>query len=99
MVLFPEVQKKGQAEVDAVIGPNRLPDFEDRAFLPYVNAIVKESMRWQLVAPLGGFFFIVMVTTILTGSKLLATWLLTMMNTMVILFQKGQLCSVVHGQY
>ena len=56
MVLFPEVQKKGQAEIDAVIGPNRLPDFEDRAFLPYVNAIVKESMRWQLVAPLGGFF-------------------------------------------
>ena len=53
MVLFPEVQKKAQAEIDAVVGPNRLPDFEDRPFLPYVNAIIKESMRWQLVAPLG----------------------------------------------
>ena len=61
MVLFPEVQKKAQAEIDAVVGPNRLPDFEDRPFLPYVNAIIKESMRWQLVAPLGKPFFIVMV--------------------------------------
>ena len=53
MALYPEVQKKAQAEIDAVVGPNRLPDFEDRPFLPYINAVVKESMRWHLVAPLG----------------------------------------------
>ena len=53
MALHPEVQKKAQAEIDAVVGLNRLPDFEDRPFLPYVNAVVKESMRWHLVAPLG----------------------------------------------
>jgi cytochrome P450 len=57
MVLYPEVQKKAQAEIDAVIGPNRLPDFQDRPSLPYINAIVKESMRWHLVLPLGGPFF------------------------------------------
>ena len=53
MALYPEVQKKAQAEIDAVVGPNRLPDFEDRPFLPYINAVVKESMRWHLVVPTG----------------------------------------------
>ncbi|KAI0767313.1 CyP450 monooxygenase [Fomes fomentarius] len=52
MSLYPEVLKKAQAELDAVVGPNRLPDWEDRGSLPYVNAIVKESLRWQNVIPL-----------------------------------------------
>ena len=52
MALYPEVQKKAQAEIDAVVGAHRLPDFEDRSSLPYINAIVKESMRWHLVLPL-----------------------------------------------
>ena len=58
MALYPEVQKKAQVEIDTVVGPNRLPDFEDRPFLPYINAIVKESMRWHLVGPLGTPFFL-----------------------------------------
>ena len=70
MVLYPEVQKKAQEEIDAVMGPNRLPDFQDRPSLPYINAIVKESMRWHLVLPLGGLFLIfIKVTTILKSSK------------------------------
>ena len=52
MALYPEVQKKAQAEIDTVVGPHRLPDFEDRPSLPYINAIVKESMRWHVVLPL-----------------------------------------------
>jgi len=52
MALYPDVQKKAQAEIDAVIGPNRLPDFEDRPSLPYINAIIKELARWHLVLPL-----------------------------------------------
>ena len=54
MALYPEAQRKAQAEIDAVVGPHRLPDFDDRLSLPYINAIVKESMRWHLVAPLCG---------------------------------------------
>ena len=44
-------------------------------------------------------FFIVMVIATLTSSKALLTWLLTMMNMMVIIFQEGQLFSDMHGQY
>ncbi|KAF5309457.1 hypothetical protein D9619_012390 [Psilocybe cf. subviscida] len=53
MAMYPETQRKAQAELDTVIGPHRLPEFSDRPSLPYVNALVKETMRWQLVAPLG----------------------------------------------
>ena len=53
MALYPEVQRKAQAEIDAVVGPNRLPDIYDRPSLPYINAVVKESSRWTLVLPFG----------------------------------------------
>ena len=52
MSLFPEVQRKAQAELDSVVGPNRLPEYSDREALPYINAIVKEALRWQPVLPL-----------------------------------------------
>ena len=52
MTLYPEVQKKAQEELDAVVGPYRLPGFEDRGALVYINAIVKEAMRWHVVLPL-----------------------------------------------
>lgn len=53
MALYPEVQRRAQAEIDAVVGKDRLPDFSDRDALPYVNALVKETMRWNLVIPMG----------------------------------------------
>ncbi|KDQ62047.1 hypothetical protein JAAARDRAFT_148681 [Jaapia argillacea MUCL 33604] len=53
MMLFPDVQKKAQAEIDAVIGSDRLPSFEDRESLPYMESLLKEVFRWQPVAPLG----------------------------------------------
>ena len=68
MALYPEVQKKAQAEIDAVVGPNRLPDFHDRPSLPYINAVVKESSRWNIVGPLGRLF-VTIVATILTSSE------------------------------
>ena len=69
MALYPEVQKKAQAEIDAVIGPNRLPDFEDHPSLPYINAVVKEAIRWHSVTPFGEVFFIITVYIILTRSE------------------------------
>ncbi|KAG6328499.1 hypothetical protein ID866_10590, partial [Astraeus odoratus] len=53
MVLFPEVQTKAQEEIDHVIGRQRLPDFNDRENMPYVEAVVLETLRWYPVIPLG----------------------------------------------
>jgi len=53
MVLFPEVQKKAQAEVDAIVGAQRLPTFADKEDMPYVFAVMKETLRWHSVAPQG----------------------------------------------
>ena len=62
IVLYPEEQKKAQVEIDAVVGPNRLPDFHDRPSLPYINAIIKELMRWHSILPFGGPFLYTSVT-------------------------------------
>ncbi|KAF9074605.1 cytochrome P450 [Rhodocollybia butyracea] len=53
MVLHPEVFKQAQAEMDAVVGTNRLPVFEDRASLPYLECVIKEACRWNAPVPLG----------------------------------------------
>ncbi|KAG1719685.1 cytochrome P450 [Suillus lakei] len=53
MTLFPDAQRKAQAEIDAVVGPDRLPSFVDRDSLPYTEALVKEVLRWNAVVPTG----------------------------------------------
>lgn len=53
MVTYPEVQKRAQAEIDAVVGRDRMPTFADREQLPYIQACVREALRWKTAAPLG----------------------------------------------
>jgi Cytochrome P450 len=53
LVLFPQVQTRAQAELDLVIGRDRLPTFDDRPRLPYIEAFCKELMRWFVVVPMG----------------------------------------------
>jgi cytochrome P450 len=53
MAMHPEFQTKAQEEIDSVIGTHRLPEFEDRPLLPYVEAVYREVMRWKPVLPLG----------------------------------------------
>ena len=53
MIIFPDVQKKAQAEVDKVLGGERLPTLADRGeTLPYIEAMYLELLRWHPVAPL-----------------------------------------------
>lgn len=54
LVQFPEIQKKAQAEIDAVVDESRTPVWSDFAQLPYVTQVVKESQRWR---PIGGLGF------------------------------------------
>jgi len=45
MVLHPEVQEQAWAEIDSVLGKNRLPTFSDRLQLPYTEYVVQETLR------------------------------------------------------
>jgi cytochrome P450 len=52
ILLRPEVQTIAQKELDAITRRARLPTFEDRLKLPFVDAICKEVIRWKPVVPL-----------------------------------------------
>jgi Cytochrome P450 len=45
-------------EIDTVIGRERVPTFADKPHLPYLQAVVKELLRWRPAGPLGIVFFI-----------------------------------------
>jgi cytochrome P450 len=49
-----EILPKAWEEIDRVVGSERPPTWSDEANLPYVRAIVKETLRWRPVAVLGG---------------------------------------------
>lgn len=55
MVLFPEVQKKAQEELDMVLGNGRLPTLAHRDQLDYTRRLVQEVLRWGPVTPIGEF--------------------------------------------
>ncbi|KAK7292157.1 hypothetical protein RIF29_07894 [Crotalaria pallida] len=52
MVLHPEIQAKAQAEIDSVVGYTRTVTDGDLPNLPYVRAIVKETLRMHPPGPL-----------------------------------------------
>ncbi|KAF9804068.1 hypothetical protein IEO21_09464 [Rhodonia placenta] len=52
LVLNPKVQLKAQEEIDNAVGKSRLPCFEDRPRLPYVECVLKEVLRWGTPVPL-----------------------------------------------
>lgn len=53
MATHPQVQETAQRQLDSVIGVGRLPTFEDRASLPYIEAIYREVLRWRPPNTLG----------------------------------------------
>lgn len=45
MMIYPEIQRTIQKELDAVLSGDRLPLFEDQDSTPYLVAALKESLR------------------------------------------------------
>ncbi|KZS94743.1 cytochrome P450 [Sistotremastrum niveocremeum HHB9708] len=52
MMTYPEVQKKAQDALDSVLHGERLPEIEDRAAVPYLEALLSEIFRWKPIGPL-----------------------------------------------
>lgn len=63
MVENPSVFKRAQDEVDDDIGLERLPTFLDRSDLPYINAILKETLRWENVVDVSTYNCIYLVAS------------------------------------
>lgn len=53
MTLNSEVMKKAQEEIDRVVGSDRMPTWEDEKNLPYIRAMIKETLRWRPVNKFG----------------------------------------------
>lgn len=47
MVLYPEYQTRAQKELDAVVGTGRLPEFNDREHLPFIECLLQETLRYS----------------------------------------------------
>uniref|UniRef100_A0A3Q1GVH7 Uncharacterized protein n=1 Tax=Acanthochromis polyacanthus TaxID=80966 RepID=A0A3Q1GVH7_9TELE len=52
MIHHPDIQKRVQAEINAVIGSSRQPSMTDRENLPYTNAVIHEIQRYANIVPL-----------------------------------------------
>ncbi|OTA57464.1 cytochrome P450 [Hypoxylon sp. EC38] len=53
MMLNPDVFEKARAEIDRVVGTDRLPTLEDRPNLRYIDYLVEETSRWRPLSPIG----------------------------------------------
>lgn len=52
MTLHPEIFSEAQAEIDTVVGRDRLPELSDREKLPFLECVIKEVYRWNPPAPI-----------------------------------------------
>ncbi|XP_022109968.1 cytochrome P450 2U1-like [Acanthaster planci] len=53
MAIYSEIQQRVQAEIDAVVGRNRLPRLADKLGLNLTRAVIWEVQRMTSIVPLG----------------------------------------------
>ncbi|KAJ6569369.1 cytochrome P450 [Mycena capillaripes] len=54
MALYPDIQATARAEIDKVLNDGRMPQLSDRCSLPYLECVMREVLRWNPIALLGG---------------------------------------------
>ena len=59
IIFHPEVQQKIHEELDRVVGDDRLPTYDDRESLRYLQAAYKESARWRPTAPVSTYLLFI----------------------------------------
>lgn len=45
MTLYPQFAKKAQVQLDSILSGERLPMFEDKGKIPYIDCILNECLR------------------------------------------------------
>ena len=53
MTLYPDVQARARAEINQVVRHDTMPSIDDRPSLPYLDAVLREVLRWCPPLPLG----------------------------------------------
>ncbi|CAL1706613.1 unnamed protein product [Somion occarium] len=48
----PDVLGRAQAEIDHIVGPDKLPELDDLENLPYLRAVINEVHRFRPIAPI-----------------------------------------------
>ena len=48
MLHYPMCVRKVQEELDAVVGEDRMPNFEDQQSLPYLDGFIKETLKFAV---------------------------------------------------
>lgn len=60
LLTHPEALAEAKKEISKVVGLDRSPNFADQAKLPYLGAIVEETLRWRPVAPLSAPRYVIL---------------------------------------
>ncbi|CEF87210.1 hypothetical protein FGSG_11389 [Fusarium graminearum PH-1] len=53
MLLYPDIQRRAQDEIDKVVGNAQMPNMDDESSLQYIRACMKETLRWMPTTILG----------------------------------------------
>lgn len=74
MTRNPDVFNKAQTEIDRVVGRDRVPTFEDRETLPYLNAVLQEIYRCVQVVASGQYAHAEMILGGPLDYRFVRTW-------------------------